>query len=90
MAGFANDLAEVFRRPEDTEEHLECLRGDFATLGGEEALRQADEADQMLEGFMAATADINLPLYAALGCAKSLVEEARERAEGYAGAYEPR
>ena len=87
MTGFAHELTEVFRSPEHTEEHLECLRGDFADLGAEETAHQARQAEKMLQGFMAATEDINIPLYVALGCAHSLAHEARERAEAYVGAY---
>jgi hypothetical protein len=90
MRDFADNLAGLFVARDVPEEHQECLRRDFAELGPQETAHQAARAEKLLRGFLAAVEEDNPTLYLALSRAQALIMQARERAEGYAGAYNHR
>jgi hypothetical protein len=87
VKGFAEEMAQVFPTFDD-EEALECLTGDFAELGAEEAVRGFRQAEAILEGLMRSAESIGVPIYVALSEAKSRVKEARYVARRWAERYE--
>ncbi len=81
---YVDDVGEVFR-DYAYEDGRECIAGDLANLGAEEAARQFRKTEELLRGLLY-TADDALGWGAVmvLGDAKQLAREAAERAEKYA------
>ena len=84
--GFAEHIAQVFPDYYETDDGREALLNDLARLGAQETARQFGQAERILEAYMHAAEEISVCLYVALGEAKSLAWEARQRAEAYADA----
>ena len=82
---FGKDMADVFPAYDDVDAR-ECIEGDFAALGAEDAARYFARAERILEGYMHAAEHQDACLYVALSEAKTRAEEARAVAEGYARA----
>jgi hypothetical protein len=80
--GYAHDMGEVFA-PFGDDDWRECVEGDLAQIGAEEAVRQFRQAEYILEGFMHAANEVSDPLYVCVSSAHTLAREAREAAEGY-------
>jgi hypothetical protein len=81
--GYAEEMAEVFAAHRD-EESLEGLRWDFSNLPAEEAVRELEQAEKILQGFCGAAEEISLPLLVLLGDAQGRAREARAVAKKYA------
>ena len=81
--GYAEEMAQVFAVYRD-EEDLEGLRHDFSNLPPQEAARELEQAEEILQGFAQAAEDISLPLLVLLSDAEDRAREARTIAEKYA------
>ena len=79
---YAEDMGRVFAPFED-EDWRECVEDDLGRISADEAVRQFEQAENMLESFMHAADEVSVSLWIALSSAQTLAREARETAEGY-------
>lgn len=83
MTNFPDEMAAAFR-PDHDPEYREILVREFGEMGADEALRQVEQAERVLDGLLAAATEVCFPLHYAMLEATPILHQARKVAESYA------